>query len=483
MDIVGYLPFMAIYGLVLSLVVFLNFKYRDISSSVFYKKRQNLINLSICLLLVLTAVLFRIYLINEYPAPPVNDAIIAFDAARSWVSGPSYSLAEFVSQHWGIYAVLLSFVFKIFGSTLVIAKSVSVFAAAVSVAAIFYALLIKTKKLLLAATGAFLVAAWPSFALYVNFLSGDHVFVMFFSLAILALILVEKSIADNAYKKYFGYLLLFSVLISIAGVFKEMNIITIPAAIITIVYLITNIKNITLSKLKLSIVTILIIIAVAFGITAASNSIVSYYAMGPVNTHKLGYFIATGLNNETGGRYNEKIAKSFLDPIKLSAENNRLDESVYREVDSQMFNIAKNEITNNLDKMPMLLVKKINTVWSNEDEINNWNYDAYTLTDTKPVAYSMEELRDKLSIFNIASNSFMLFIMVLAFLGIWSFILKKQSMSSDIIFISFVVVGFSVSLVIIEVMTRYRSILYVSIAVLATYGVSCLIDKTRVHNS
>ncbi|MEI7690497.1 MAG: phospholipid carrier-dependent glycosyltransferase [bacterium] len=449
-----------------------------------YKKRRLLINILTGVFLFIVAFVFRLYLIKIFPSPPASDSFLAFEIAKKWVDGPSSSYQHFFFQHWGIYALALSKGFLLFGKSLLVAKTISVLAGSLSAVIIYAAVLKSTKKYGLALISGLLLAMWPSFALYSNFLSGEHCFILFFSLSLLSLAYTISYLKDGKKNNFYLWVVIFSISLAIGNVFKEMTIITIPASILVFNWLLSE-KTLSPAKFKQRLATkmgvFFVIIFCSFFVTSLSNLAVSYYAKGPINKHKTGFFIATGLNLENAGRYNSKIADEYTAPLLNALDKGYLSDKVYKVSNDAMMNKALQNASIEIKSLPKLFLQKFNTVWSNESEINNWNYDNYTLTKSSPDKESLRSYMARLETFNRYSNVFLFFIVLLSMLGTVEILRSsKDLLTPTIYFSTLTIIGFSCALLIIEVLTRYRSVLYPAIAIMATYGFMALQKRGKL---
>ncbi|MEI7615181.1 MAG: hypothetical protein WCJ54_00600, partial [Actinomycetota bacterium] len=194
-NFLAYLPYLVIIILIFSCFLLLIKYSKKIEKRINYTKNFLLINSLSGLGLVLLTILIRYALIYYFPAPAASDSLLALQIAGKWILGPVLSPQHFFFQHWGIYALALSKVFSVFGNSIFVAKSISACAAAITAVVTYFVLLKTTRKFGTALAGGLLISLWPSYALYVNFLSGEHLFIMFFSLAVLALVF-----ADEKYK-------------------------------------------------------------------------------------------------------------------------------------------------------------------------------------------------------------------------------------------------------------------------------------------
>ncbi|MFA5197219.1 MAG: hypothetical protein WC437_02230 [Patescibacteria group bacterium] len=448
----------------------LQIKSEQILNKIGYEKHKTTLNLLAILFLVSLTVLWRILFIYKFKTPQVTEFGIAFDMAKKWITGPFLSPEHLFSPRWGIYTLVLS-KFLLLGKSLFIAKMSSVLAAAVSVTFIFLCLLKSTNKYFVAFIGGLLLALWPSFAIYSNILTSEHFFIMFFSISLFCLTYAISNYKSNR-RLFFLFVFLFSIFISFANSFKDIAIISIPAAIIVFAYFVSkNVDNIK-NKITNIILIGIILTSSMFIIGIARNSLVSYYAMGPVNESSFGYFLATGLNIENAGRYNTNIGEPAVQQLRNDLNNKKLSNEAYKQSDKKLMSFAIQEVKKDYKQLPMLFIKKFYTVWSNEDEINNLNYDAYTLSNSVPINMTSDQLKESLKELNLYSNSFFLLMMIFATLSVvfvvWN---KAVTLTPDLYFSTILCVGFAAVLLLIEVLTRYRSVLYPAITIQAVFGI------------
>lgn len=411
--------------------------------------------------LAFATILPRLWAIDFFQTPPASDFYVAFKVAKEWTSGPSLSPQHFFFQHWGVYTLFLAKSFILFGKTLFVAKALNIFTAVVTTFALFFVLKKITGKTEIGFVGATVLALWPSYVAYSNILSGEHLFIMFFTLALLPLTTAIEKGKPN-YKK----ILLFGVLLTLANLFKETNIITLPISLFVFASQLLPVRNLKQYLLRLTLI-MLIVFFTSAAVTKIAHGAVSIYAKGPINYYKTGYFFATGLNFETGGRYDEKTANKYVDPLKKALGEGSLTDEVYKKSDQELTQATIENIKENKNLLPMLFVKKIYTVWSSEEEINNWHYESFQLMG---VETDLENLREGTRKYNLLSNSYFFFICIFTLLGLRSLFKSKEG-NSVILFTVLFILGFSTALTFIEVLTRYRSILYPVIAILTAVGI------------
>ncbi len=474
----SFLPLVIILFFFLFLLT-LQLKSEAILKRVKYEKRKVFIIASSVLLIILITFIWRLILIKFFKTPPVTEFGIAFDMAKKWINGPSISPEHLFSPRWGIYTFVLS-KFLLLGSTLFIAKLSSVLAAAISAVFVFLCLLKSTKKFLLAFNGGLIMALWPSFAIYSNILSSEHFFIMFFSISLFCLVMAI-SYYRNHPKLFFFFVLLFGISLSFANSFKDITIISIPAAVIVFAYFTSNRSGQTKKYFRDLAIIVFILLLSMFSVGLIRNSLVSYYAIGPVNTSSsLGYFLATGLNLENAGRYNPTIGEPYVQKLRDDLHNNTLDKADYERADQKLIDYAIQEAKNNYEQYPILFIKKFYTVWSNEDEINNLNYDAYTLSKTAPEHMTLDYLKTTTNKINLFSNSYFMFLAIFStFCALFIFIKKTKALTPELYLSSIICVGFAAILIVMEVLTRYRSILYPAITIQATFGLYFLSEYLK----
>lgn len=419
--------------------------------------------LGILAFLALATIVPRLWAIGFFQTPPASDFYVAFKVAKEWASGPSLSPQHFFFQHWGVYTLFLAKSFILFGKTLFVARALNIFAAVVTTFALFFVVKKITGKTEIGFTGATVLALWPSYVAYSNILSGEHLFIMFFTLSLLPL-----SCAIGKEKPNYKNILLFGVLLALANLFKETNIITLPISLFVFAIRLLPIQDLKKYLLRLAII-MLIIFSASTAVTIIAHHAVSIYAKGPINYHKTGYFFATGLNFETSGRYNERIANKYVDPLKKALEEGILTDEAYKKSDQELTQATIENVKENKQLLPALFVKKIYTVWSSEEEINNWHYESFQLMG---VETDLDNLKEGTKKYNLLSNSYFFTMCLFALLGLWSLFKSKENQNSVTLFTVLFILGFSTALIFIEVLTRYRSILYPSIAILAAYGVA-----------
>lgn len=440
-----------------------------IISKVKFSLNSKKTNLFMLIVLVFLTVFFRLEAIDTFQTPASADFYLAFEAATKWLSGPNFSPQHFFFPHWGIYAVFLSKAL-LFGKTIYVAKVLNILAATISVLAVYFALKKSTGKTNLAFTGGLILAIWPSYVAYTNILSGENLFITFFSLALLALAYYFSS---KPHKKQYLAIFVFAIFLALANIFKETTIVTIPIAlfVFSFSYLLESLKPKELFN-KIAITFSLLILASVI-VTSASHKIVSYYAKGPANNSKTAYFIATGLSFQTNGRYNREIAKKYTDPLNQAVQEKNINQAVYKKSDNKIKNELITSLKQNYAELPKLFINKFYSVWASEEEINNWLYESYGPSPPSIVASNVKTL-------NVVSNAFFAVIILSSLFGTTQLLREKSKINSVYFFSSLFTLGFALALLIIEMLTRYRTILYPALAIQAAFGLEYLINLIKV---
>lgn len=464
--------FSGLFSLLLgiSLLFLVIFVYRKFDSLIPLEKyNKNKINVFSIVFLVAITVLFRLLLINIFKTPPASDFYLAFEAAQRWVDGPSLSVQHFFFQHWGFYALFLSKFFVLFGKSVFVAKLANILCASIAVAAIYLTLYKITRNFKIGIMGGLLLSLWPSYAAYSNILSGEHFFIMFFCLMIYLLLLIAFAIQEEHYWKAISLTILFSIFFGLTNSFKETTIIMMPITLFTFPFLLLQREKVLKKAILKILLFVFVIIFGSFVTVKVLHMTVSHYAMGPVNNHKTWYFMMTGLNIETGGRYNAEIAKKYTEPLWQAALENRINDDIYKESDNEIKKMVINSIKRDHKEYPQFFIKKYYAVWASEEEINNWLYESYELMDKN--ADTMH-VRERVAQYNFLSNMYFVFIIIAAVLGCLSLLkTSSKNINATFIFCGLFIFGFSFALLFIEILTRYRSILYPSITLFAALGI------------
>jgi hypothetical protein len=463
-NIYNYAPFIALGIFFFLLISFFIFKI----NRTFVAKGR----LTGVIFIFFLAFLFRYFLIDIFQTPPASDSLLAFDMAKKWVDGPNYSFQHFFAQHWGIYTLVLAKTFSFFGEYILTAKIINTLAASIASVIVYLFLHRITGRNIWSLLGGVLMALWPSYALYANILTGEHIFILFFILALLILTYADGALnlKNGSIKEYYMYIFLFSLSIGLANIFKETTVITVPATLGALSLLIFKSKwEGGITKASILTLTMLILFITTASVTQISDTLVSKYAMGPIDKYKTGYFIATGLNIENRGRYNEKIVNLYREPILEAINLGVLDENVYKESDRKAKSYALKTAIREFKNLPKLFIHKFNTVWSNEDEINNRNVDNYQILNMSPDHSTLDSLLKKTKNINYASNLYFLTIMIFSGFGAL-YLLKGKAFQPSTYLAALTIFGYSLALMIIEVQTHYRSILYPLFTIFAALG-------------
>lgn len=409
--------------------------------------------------IIAISIIVRLWSVRWLQLTPISDLEVTFNAALSWGNGPVATLHSFVFLHWGMYALLLRDVFLFVSPTVQNAQILNIFATVISLVSVAIIGLLSGKKRSVLGV-LLLMAIYPTYLFYINFLSGELIFTALFSLAMLSLLLLQKYSKNRLYFSLF--LISFIALIVASAQFKQMQVLLYPISIFCILCVIRLSKTDYIYRIAISFVAILTLPLLIAGIF---ENRLQYYAQGPVNHHVSSLFLASGLSTETQGQLNAKYVNQYLTPVKNAYEANKLNESVYKKQNAEMTKIALNEFKD-FAALPALVQAKIESIWKSDQGVYFWFFTART------------ELVDKYqSSFVYIANGFFLTLFLLFVLNAARSLLKKEYNLVNLFCIAFICLYFVLSLL-IEAQTRYRIILVPALAICAINGLPTL---TRIY--
>lgn len=394
------------------------------------------------LFFLILGLLLRLYVVYHFRTPLSVESFYTFEYAKHWlINGPAKTSHAIIFNSWGIYALLLTVLMRIFGTSGEVVKNIGIFFTLFSGVFILFLASKLNKKVL--AIGSLIIFLYPATLLYVNFPGCDLIFFGLVGLVLVSLFYLEKKIED---KSFLLYVVFFSLSLSIASIFKEALIITYPLSVLVLCYgLIKRNKD----KLLISFVVLSL---VTFLAPLPAYKILEKYAQGPINKNKMGYYLATGLNYSTDGLFVHKYYYPMFEQLTQKLEEGKLSKDDYLNFNKYFYQEALVKLEEPR-KIAKLIIKKNKHIWENDKLINEMTFYDKSLYGNKPTSHKY--LSDKY--ITPISTGFLIFINIFYFLNIIGTI-KSTNKSIYNLYAIFFTALFSLSLFIIEGQPRYRII-------------------------
>ena len=358
--------------------------------------------------------------------------------------------------------------YKLFGASVKTAKLLSV-----AIGAITCFLVYKTGKEVAGDRRTGLVAgtifaAWPALIVYTGIPTSEHIAMSLIVLVTLISVFYSKSDKHDSWRFSLGMYALMGVVIGLVDWYRPVGVILLIAVLISgFLYLGKGeLKLRWFAQIAVLVITYLVISQSAIQINRLVNGVPV-----PSNSQRLGQFILIGTNFETRGLHN------WEDHGTAFAASQRFGDD-FSGANRYLISVAMERIRDNFDQLPGLIEIKFRRVWQNDAD----------LFETASVGSNDSEL---LGYANLVDDFCLIVISILIFLSS-VFGLKKRSPGA-VFLMQLFILGMALTLLVTEAQMRYRSILIPYSAILAAFGLKCLLDylqgaihtrrERKIHNS
>lgn len=405
--------------------------------------------------LIVTGYIFRVLVVKLFNTPLVVEPLYSYVYATNWIAGWFVAPHALIWSHWGVYGLLLRYYMKVFGTSLPVVKSLPMLLFLGFIVLVPLTVWLKNKFSILPLV--FLLSFYPAIVLYSNFPSGDIIFV---GLMGLTLLLLYWTIEKSTTLSYWFWISFLSISMSFMNLFKEMSIITVPLVVVLLF--------IKLLERKKAIRIIPTLFVIVFWTTLISSTVYSkleYFAQGPVNQNKTGYFLATGLNQKTFGQFVPAFYRGYYGGLESKIYLGTISRSDYKNYDNKMANIAIKEVTSN-SSIVSFFTRKFNTIWESDDALNRMSsFDSLRGTGAAVLKYENK--------INAVSSAFYLVVSILLAIDI-VFAIKRGEKDMVNLFAIYFSAIFTLALFFIEGSPRYRIVAMPTMIVGAAYGLQYL---------
>lgn len=427
-------------------------------------------NKHILIILILTILSrFGIVFLFNNKITQISDFALAFEAAKSGFFQNEYYQ---VFTNWIMYPAILNIIFKIFGSTQLIALIFNAFIALFT-AILLYKISSKvfdSKNKGLICTIIYII--WPSNILYITILTPEHVCSLLLLLALyLLLIIIENDFFQNKKQKLFALSVFIGIILSFSSFFKNFSYVFITAIIIyhIINYLKnsverthkTNIKEILFSP-KLWMIG-LCILAYFVSNIVIYNVIENHYVKAPVVKNVIPCYLNVGLRDK--GIYSKENYQMYFDSYK----KNNYD---YKKTNKEIIANLKTHLkTKQSSDIIDLFNRKAKIIFGNDE--SKINFTISSLNDKEGgLAHFMSTTIKKIN------NYYFLVIVFLSILGLISLI-KYQNLR---LFISYLTIfGGLLMILIVEGQNSYMYSLQPFMCITAVSGITILVNYLKKH--
>ena len=179
-------------------------------------------------------ILIRAFSQVFFNTQPISDYMDAVKVAMRFMDGPSPDLETARFPYWGFYRVTLTYLFRLFGSSIANIKIMNLLLSGLTAISIYLLGKIMTGSRKFGFLAASIYMADLADILYINLPTGEHIFTMLFPIVcIVFLALFDHPDRKTAVQVSFGIFL--GVLIGLMDMYKPVGIILLIAMLITLV--------------------------------------------------------------------------------------------------------------------------------------------------------------------------------------------------------------------------------------------------------
>lgn len=405
-------------------------------------------NIIFFVLLAISVIVPRFIWILLVDTEPASDFGLYYEYAVNASKGifNIYDKTCIVFPHRLGFPLILSMLFRISGSSLITAKSLNIL---LSLAAAL--LLYRAGKEFFGEragqTAAFLFAFYPSQIMYNSVIASEHMFIVFFLIAILTFILAQK------YTKFYNRIILYlscAFSISVAQFIRPLAVMLIPVFLFYILF--EELSKNSIFKALIRGFKDISIISVLYLVFFGTFCIASYQLTG-INMFKSssGYSILVGTNYKYNGIYNN-------DDANILGEFNWNFDTVHKEAEKRTVNRIK---SNPIDFLR--LIEKKYTIFWGDDTYGS----SFSLTDinreTGPVRFLRMHKKLPISL----SQSYYIIIILFSFIGS-VFLLKEKNWLSVIILLVFLM--HVIAYTFLEIQPRYHYPAAALLIIISSFG-------------
>mgnify|MGYP002640131370 CR=1 FL=1 len=350
--------------------------------------------------------------------------------------------------HLNMPALILSFVYKLFGASTTTAKLFMIVLSVLTTLIVFFV----GKEVANTKTGfvtAFLFAVLPSIVCYTGMLAGDHLFLPLMILAVLIFARMQKVHITNLFSLVFGYAIL-GAIVGLMDWFRPLGPIFLSALIISLlVYYARKWKTL---KLAILISTLLITYSLTSNLAITISK--SLFQVNTISTsQKMGEYFLVGLNPNSHGKI------SLEDSTLIGKTHARFKDD---NLGAQLY-LAQLAISRLDQEQAINLFKdKFTLVWSSHDAL--FDYSLIGSNDHELVNL----LRDFETLLWLIVTIFILFNTVLS--------IRKKTHPA-IFTMQLFILGFAILLIFMEVQNRYVIVIIPFSLLLAAIGMNQLFSR------
>ena len=429
------------------------------------------------ILILVLAYAARLYMIQNLPMEPASDYKTYYEIAKMLKEGILQEKGEGYCNYIGMfphilgYCYILKTIFVVFGTSVFNGQIANVLFSVGSVYLIYrIARRLGGRMAGLAALTA--SAFWPSQILYVNMLAAEYSFSFFLYLCVLLFLHLVMDY-DGATKQGVRGVLLHIVLgcmIAVTAAIRPMAVILLIAVLIFLIPLKTKLPEIPHNSISVWVRFL------ARGFMRAALIVLAYMAASSVlNTdieltinkstpsfsQSLGYNLLVGLNQESGGGWNEEDSGYLYENLE------RTGSPIEAQVACR--NLAFKRLTADPGGLFNLFIKKYELLWENDNYGADWN-----------LAFLKEqnELTPERSVFlNQAKSASQIAYMVAVLFSFLTLIYLLQRKASALYVLVLVYLGTAAMHLMVESQNRYHFHILPVFIIIASVGIKYIFEN------
>lgn len=428
----------------------------------------------LCLLLfALLLNLTVIFVMGQNPAP-LSDPLGAWNS--SFQKGEELGRYFRTNASWFMYSRVLR-AMHLISSSIVMPRILNALMHTFTVVVLYYIILICSNNFQMATLISCIYMLWPSHLFYLIVYTPEHLNIFFSILAVLLFLLAYNKLDVSTpslkpYLKKFLFFVLSALALSLANAFKSIGIVYIIALLILV--LVGNINAIKprgskgiMAVIKHKFTIGLIVFFISYFLFTQLLFLFMDFSLGvPVNRSTSSYFITTGLNKDSGGTYNVKIGEKYT---KYTIENNYDYGTTNKQMWKDFFSNKENLESLDLE----FFAKKFMIAW------RSIGYLFLTNSHMQPEGENTQILnRDywNAGVYPIA-QVFYVFVAIGLVAG--AMYAWKKDERTVIFYSCLVIFGFALLLLLSEVQTRYKCVVYPYMAIVSGYGIYNILMRLK----
>lgn len=334
------------------------------------------------------------------------------------------------------FGLILAGLYKLFGTSLLVAKLFNVALSAILVFIIYAGgrMLYSEKAGRIA---AILCALWPAQIMYTSVIAAEHLFLVLFTASVVLILKFIKKYTFKNYEVNNGNFLLIAaaILTAFAQLIRPMAMILLPVfAVFVLLY--KRYRSNMLNSIGLCIKSIILFTAVYFLVINLVNLPIQKASGVDVTKSGSGFNLMIGTNSKSDGMFN-------YEDFKIIEKNNYDFDKVHQEAKQ----IAIDRIKSDPEQLIKLVIRKYEIMWGDE------NFGYYWSTISAQNSEYENIIKSHPRVFYAVSQAFYILIVLMA-LGSCLYALSERRY--DVLVILMIFGGIVVSYTLLEVQSRYH---------------------------